>query len=345
MRTLMTILAVLMAVVPAGAQSVIELRPVARLSAEAPVRLADVAALRGDEAGRLSEVRLDADPLRPGPDGRVRIDVDLVRTILAPMKDVNWSRLTLAGRACEIIRDTPAVTPAAPRARRPHEEPDRPAPGESATVRGLVRGWISELVGAGPDRLRVTFDEQDRELLDQPVAGRRVEIQPGGTSDRLPLQIKVFEGERIAAAGTVRAEVRVKRSVLVVRQGIPRGQSITAEDFTLDEQWLAPRVRPASAARAVGSVARGSLRAGEVLDEDDFELPLVVKKGDLVTVHCLSGLVKVELVARAMEAGRDGEVIALQAADSRRTFQARMSGPGRAVVVTDDEASSTEVRS
>lgn len=342
MRMLLIILAVLTTAVVARAQSVIELRPVARLAAEAPVRLADVAELRGPEALALAEVRLDGEELPSGRDGWMTVDVALVRGVLAGRKDVNWGRLSLVGRACAVRRAEPGHAGHAG-----HADMAEPAAGDQGaaapavdparSVRGLVRARIAELVGADGDRLRVTFEDHDRSLLDEPVAGRRVELHPVGTSDKLPFEVMIYEGDRIAASGTVRADVRVKRPVVVLKRGLARGASISPEDVSADERWMGPRARPATAARAIGAVARSSLRAGEVLDDSDFEAPIVVKKGDLVTVHCLAGLVKVEMVARALGPGRDGEVVVFQAGDSKRTFQARMSGPGRAVVVTDGE--------
>lgn len=319
------------------AQGTIELRPVARLAADAPVMLGDVADLRGPDAEALAGVRVDEEPLRTMRDGWASVDVALVREALSKRRDVNWARLTLVGRACSIRRDAPRAAEASEPV---PEELEGGRTGETdpaRCVRGLVTARIAEVLGAGPGRLRVSYEEQDRGILDEPVLGRRVEVQPVGSSDRMPIQVTVFEGERIVASGTVRAGVKVKRPVLVIRRGLARGQAIGAEDFTSDEQWLAPRARPATAARAIGAVTRAALRAGEVLDEQDFEAPLVVRKGELVTVHCLSGLVKVEMVARAMQPGRDGEIVAFQATDSRRTFQARMSGRGRAVVLTDAE--------
>ncbi|MCC6677065.1 MAG: flagellar basal body P-ring formation protein FlgA [Phycisphaerales bacterium] len=344
-RAVAAFIAVIAAAGAVLAQGTIELRPVARLAGAGPVTLGDVAELRGPEAEALAGVVLDEEPLSAGPGGWRSVDIARVREVLGKRKEVNWSRLTLVGRVCAIRREEPrpATPPELPESADPAEGRPMSEADMARCVRGMVWARIAEITGAGPERLRVSFDEQDRALLDQPVIGRRIELQPAGTSDRLPMQVTIFEGERIVASGTVRVDVKVKRPVLVVRRGLTRGQAITADDFTADEQWLAPRVRPATAARAVGAIARSALRAGEVLDESDFEAPLVVKKGELVTVHCLSGMVKVEMVARAMQAGRDGEVVAFQAADSKRTFQARMSGRGRAVVVTDGEA--TEERS
>lgn len=325
-------LVLLLTGVCAAAQGTITLKPVARLEAGAAVTIADVADLTGPEALALADVRLDAQRL-PVRDGSAVVDVERVREILNERKDVHWGRLTLAGRSC-VVRHVQREAPAAEATPAEADPTLRPEHVEPGTVRAMLAEKIAEMLRAGPDRLRLTFDQNDREVLDLATAGRVVEAQPTGSSDRMTLDVKVFEGERMLTRAAVRVDVRVKRPVLVVRQGISRGQKIGPDDFSLDDQWLALKARPASAAGVVGAIARSSIRAGKVLDETDFEPETIVRKGELVTVHCLAGLVRVETVARAMSAGKDGEVINFQAQDdSKRTFQARMSGRGRAVAV------------
>ena len=65
------------------------------------------------------------------------------------------------------------------------------------------------------------------------------------------------------------------------------------------------------------------------------EAPIVIKRGDLVNIHCISGSILIELQRmRARRDGREGETIEFESADGKRTrLQARVSGPGRAVIV------------
>lgn len=321
----------------AVAQSTIALRPVVRLASEASaVTLADVADLAGEEATRLASTPLTEIWPAADKDGWRRLDVEQVRSVLSARKDVNWGRVTLVGHVCMARRDDPEPTKPEAKSAEPSKAPEEID--DTGTVRATVRAKVAEVLRASPDRLRLKFEDHDRELLGMAVAGRFVEVQPVGQSDRMPMQVTVYEGERIIASGTVRVDVRVKRPVLVVRQGLSRGQKIGPEDVTSDEQWLPAKTRPATAASVIGTVAKTAVRAGKVLEEADAESPVIVRKGDLVAVHCLAGLVKVETIGRAMQNGRDGEVVPFQAQDSKRVFQARMSGHGRAVAVATGEA-------
>ena len=53
-------------------------------------------------------------------------------------------------------------------------------------------------------------------------------------------------------------------------------------------------------------------------------------------MDCVSGGFVVTGSGRAMEAGREGQVITLQAIKSKHTFRARIVSAGRAVTVTGE---------
>jgi len=77
---------------------------------------------------------------------------------------------------------------------------------------------------------------------------------------------------------------------------------------------------------------RRALRARQPLYAYDIKKPVVVKKGELVTlVFALPGI---ELTAQgqALADGGKGDVIAVLNARSRRTIEGRVSGPGTVAV-------------
>jgi flagella basal body P-ring formation protein FlgA len=104
-----------------------------------------------------------------------------------------------------------------------------------------------------------------------------------------------------------------------------------------EQRWLSPSMAAAGEG-AIGQVVRGRIGAGEVVLGRDVEPPMVARRGDVVSVDCLAGGLVVRTTARATENGREGEVITLQALNSKRTFRARMDGPGRAVLLADGPA-------
>ncbi len=325
----------------ASGHGTIVLKAATRVGPEAPVTLADVANLVGPDAEALAPVVVlpAAERGRNGKDaGREMVSAEQVRAAIdswepAPGgRPVNWGRLTLGGGTCMILPplSTPAAGPKGPAA--PTEAP------ETGMVRGVIAARLGLLLGVERADLRLTFDEADRELLDLSAAGRTVDTRPTGMSDRVPLAVTVYEtgGARIVAAKTVRVGVRVRRTIVAAAEGAVkrRGELVGPTDVTTQERWVGPAAAFLPLERVVGAAVKTRLVPGEPITQRDVEPPMVVDRGDLVSVHCVSGLVVVRMTARALGEARDGEIVRLQSlADGDRTFYGRMDGRGRAVAV------------
>ena len=285
--------------------------------------LADVAELRGDAAVGLGGLVV-------GEAGATRVDLAAVRRALEGRVGTNLGRLTLSGSACA-VRVGAAMSAVAPTA----GGATAPAGAALETVRTRVAAKIAEVVGVEAAGLRLAFDEgaAGRALLGMGVAGRTVVVQPAGAGERMPLSVRVYEGDRLLASGTVRVGVLVRREVVVARRDLTRGAAFDAERVGAETRWVEPGVSPAAMADVLAATARGRVEAGGVIETRHIETPLAVKKGDLVAVDCLSGSVAVRRTARARAAGREGDVIEVQTLESRKSFRARVSGPGTAVLV------------
>ncbi|MFZ2874259.1 MAG: flagellar basal body P-ring formation chaperone FlgA [Phycisphaerales bacterium] len=303
------------------AEGTITLRGVARIEASAPVLLRDVAELDGSEAVTLGESVVA--PAGPRP---ATVTLSQVRGALEA-GGANLGRLTLRGSSCSVLAPVapPTATPA-----------EIPAP-VGNSVRSVVAGRVAELLGVGPADLRLTFESRDDALLGVPTQDRTVAVQPAGEGDRLPLTVRVYEEDRIVAQGQVRVSVLVRRRVLVTTAALSRGASIRASGLLEEERWLPPSSAPATGTDLDGQVLRNRLGVGQVVEMQDIEPPLVVKRGDVVAVDCLSGAFSVRTTARALSPGRLGEVIQFQSLSSKRTFRARVSGPGLAVTLAPGE--------
>lgn len=305
------------------AQGVIELRAVARVPSGLPVLLGDVAQLFGADAEALAEV-----VVRSSAGAGDSISIEDVRRAINRSGRVHWGRLSLRGSTCrleETVRAEP-VGPAVP-------GPIAPVSSNPAgTVRAIVIDRISTIAQAPREEMRLTFAPEDDDLLELPVAGRTVEVTPTGLSDRLPLAVRIFEGERIVRNRTIRVGVEVRRGVVIAAASRRRGETISESDITQETQWLGLAARPATVEQVIGASPRSRVSAGQVVMADDVAAPLVVNKGEQVTVYCVQGTFVVTVRARALAAGRDGELVQFEALDSRRTFLARMDGRGRAVI-------------
>ena len=324
----------------------IALRPAVRAVADRALTLADVADLSGAEAEALAGVVVHAG-LGAGERGVVRM-----RDVRAALDahGVNWGRISVRGSECELVVAAAPKTERAPAAERSAPEPRHQtvSASDSPTVRTEVAGTLANLFGVALEDLQIAFDDADGALLATGGEGRRIEVQPAASpsASRIPLNVWVYEGDRVVVSGQIRADVRVRRDAVIATAALRRGQTISAGDVTLETLWTEPSAGApiASLEEAVGQVSRTRIPAGTAIRADHIERAMVVKRGDLVTVHCVSGGIVVKAPARAQSDGRDGEVIEFKLDKSKRPFLARISGAGRAVMVSGSGGGATEER-
>ena len=343
-RTWVTLALGLLAALSVGAGAdTITLRAWASLPRDAAeARLADVADLEGAHAQALAQTVVLADAgraVRTGG-GSATVDMQTVRAALDGVK-VNWGRVALRGSAC-VVRFAPEPAPRASDSAKPVAKADRgPAPAtpvDPGTVRAVVARRLADLFGVGTEDLRITFDPGTESLLamraDAP--GRVVEVRPGasGASSRVPVQITVYDGDRVAASGLAQADTLLRKQAVVLTSPLRKGETISEGHLREEERWVTAGegAGVTTVADVVGGQARSRMSPGTVLRSDSVLKPVVVRKGDLVVVHAVSGGLVVRTPARAMSEGREGEVIEFRLEKSKKTFTARVDGKGRAVL-------------
>ena len=80
-------------------------------------------------------------------------------------------------------------------------------------------------------------------------------------------------------------------------------------------------------------VVKNRVESGAVFLQDDVEPAVLVRRGDIVTVACLSGSIVVNIRARALGPGREGDMIDLApTTNPKARVRAKVIGPGQAVV-------------
>ena len=120
--------------------------------------------------------------------------------------------------------------------------------------------------------------------------------------------------------------------VLIYARNINAGELIAAEDLT----WSANDVvRPAGAVRSpeevIGFTAKYALRSGQAVEGRQISPPKVVRKNDMIYVDWSEGGVTLSLQARALDDGAVGQTIQVLNTQSKKTIEAVVAGPGRAV--------------
>ena len=312
----------------ARGQDSIRVRESIERAAPGAITLADVAELSGEGAAKLGGLIVVSN----AGAGESTISLETIRGLLEARDDVNWGRLELRGGTCRVWVGKPEPVKPKAAAAKASKEP-APIP-DGPIVRRLIEERIVAALKVPAADVKLTFEDRDAELLNTSVVGRASDITLVGSSPEQPVSVTLYEGDRIAASGTVRVGVRVRRMAAVLSDDVKRGEEISAANVTGEERWLPHTVDFVPVDDAIGRVAKAALPRGKVLEASDVQAPVVVKKGELVRVHCVNGSFVLKTTARALADGRMGELVTLQPVGSARTFQARMDAPGIAVLAS-----------
>tara|TARA_R110000782_G_scaffold13976_13_gene40988 strand:- start:2242 stop:3261 length:1020 start_codon:yes stop_codon:yes gene_type:complete len=307
----------------------VSLRPTVRLAPGETVTLGSIARIDGDEAGTLEGLAVGSEAVAPGR--WTTVEAEAVRGVIEASGARTGSVVVVGARSSVTRRgETPGAATA-------HPAGGEPAEG-TVVVRDHIESWVQSRFSVRPQDVRVAIDERDRAMATMPTQGRVVEIQPVGTSSRMVLRVRVYERDRIEAEQTVRLTIEVRTMAPVAAVPLRRGEKVGDGSFEVREIWTDPIDPPADPATVVGQVARRGVNPGEVIRTGDLEPPVLVHRGQDVSVRMVRGSVVVTSTARARHDAMEGEMVELEAKDrSGRRFTARVAGPGRVVMIDPTE--------
>jgi flagella basal body P-ring formation protein FlgA len=358
---LIAVLAALLFGATATAQTTIELHENATVPAGSAVRLDQVAALAGpDAAGLGGVIVLTAEA---GRSSATLARESVKAAINTGRPSVSWARTVLRGGDVQItFAAKPAEQPAPSLATTPVPPPAAPEPAPAAapaaapiqrgtrTLRDELARTLADTAGVEPATLTLRTDNlaaPDQQLLGQPISPSwkvRIQVLGATPSGRTTVRIDAYDGDRVAAGRTLVVDALVQRDVLVVAAvgGLGREQTIAAPDVRLDSRTVtvseSARLAAVTPEAVIGTVVKRRIEPGKPILPSDVAAPkaaILVKRGDDVAVSCISGGMVIKTKAKALTSARDGETVTLQIEGSKKTFTARMSGPGQAVMSLD----------
>lgn len=148
-----------------------------------------------------------------------------------------------------------------------------------------------------------------------------------------------FQTRNGATQIPVYADVAItSKPIVVAARPIERGAIITAADIELRNVDLTaggPLRRPAIVAvgDAIGMEVRHAIRAGEPLFFDQLRSPVVVKRGEVITVTSQAGGIRVRTTARARQDAAVGELVQVESLETRERYDVRVTGPREATIL------------
>jgi flagella basal body P-ring formation protein FlgA len=155
------------------------------------------------------------------------------------------------------------------------------------------------------------------------------------STGRFAALLKISDSQAAAAGLRFTGRAIEIIEVPVLARMIERGEIISPRDIVIDRM---PRSAIRSdiitdANRLTGMSARRNLREGVPLTRDLLMEPILVQRGDLVTIVYRSTGLTLTTRGRALSAGARGEVIQIFNIQSKRTVEAEVSGPGFVTVM------------
>lgn len=354
-------LAIVVASIVAINAAAAEIRLRDKMEATSPVvRLDDVAeisAADGLELQRLSRTLLMPAPA-PGTQRFVRLRE--VQDMLAAQGE-DLSRLQFSG-ASQVAVATPGATPeAAPRAATGGRI-DRQAVMLAGQVKqpaaaaieerkpldeaqaDILRGRLNELVveyltakAGHREDWRVNCNVPDRtlELLDGAVSAPKCS---GGEAPWTGRQrfVFTFSTSKGRVQLSVAADVGLAMRAVVAIRPIQKGGVITAAHVqlqTIDFMEHGDRGDPVdSVEKIIGMEARQAIKAGDTVFTNQVSPPLLVKRGEDITVLSRGGGIRVRTMARAVQDGARGDLVQVETLDKKDRYDARVTGTREVVV-------------
>lgn len=226
---------------------------------------------------------------------------------------------------------TPAVEAAFPAQKEAPEQAD-------------FAGWLSESVKS---YLTGEFDRPGQSVesmkINIPASRRAPEDydsydisipRRSGQGSRVFLLVSFSHKERIVAKLNVIADVKLSRDVVVAKKSISRGKAVNGDDLEVVKKTVGPfeKLVEPDISKVAGMQAVRNIRAGAILRLNQLSWPKMVSAGDVVSIIAKSGHMVITVTGEARQDGDRGEWIKVTNTESKKTFSARVTGPGEVKV-------------
>ncbi|MGE5554156.1 MAG: flagellar basal body P-ring formation chaperone FlgA [Betaproteobacteria bacterium] len=288
------------------------------------IRLGDVARIVGDQSEQAQVATLTGLVLgqapRPGQ----------VRTLTRGQVVV---RLRQAGLDPEEVEFTGSESVAV-------RQPGRLLGREEAE--GLYRREIARLLAVEEDRVALSLVNWTEPVVPEGELGFRVrggvaQVARAVATGTLTGPVDLTVNGEAQATLRPRAVISVRVPAVVTREGLARGSVIRPGQVDVVEVELArlPDGALRTLEEAEGKQVARSVPTGTPLSRTDVMVPVVIRRGDRVTLCAETGGLILTAQGLALEEGGIGEVIKVQNAQSNRTVEGVVRGAGQVLVNLD----------
>jgi flagellar basal body P-ring formation protein FlgA len=289
----------------------------------AVVTLGDVAtihALDQETVDKLTSLELFP---APAPGGRRFVSVRKIQDMLF-RRGVNLAEHDISGSSqVAVLGATPATE---------NERRDAPSAAlvkrANARLAQAVARYLRETVSASkPWIVDVKLDEHQVRLTTGPRSSMSVR---GGMAPWLGLQrfeITIDSGSE-SSAFQIDADVSLPPDVVITVRALPRGRVISAADVRLQPVSTSDTSsdRFYQTQDVIGLETTTAVGAGRPLIRKTVRQPLLIRRGDVVTVFARAAGISVRVMARARDDGSLGDAVSVESMLDRTVYLARVSG-------------------
>jgi len=321
---------------PVGTACAAEIRLIDRVTVEPGiVKLGDVAELFGAPekvTDRLAEVELF-----PAPVGKRQETVSARRVIdILVRRGVSFGEHRISGSSRITLVPAERRAAESKRQRRSDQivEQHELEAAEIAVERALLRLLDRETRSLDADTEATEWQVEFKLTPQQAIWILESEYRFSVSGGVAPFDgSQRFEVAAVVRDGQVhrfRLQVKTKRPrrVVVAVQNLPRGTVILDSDVrmeTLDDSNNL-RAVATSLEEVVGKESTGSLRANKPIPTRSLREPILVRRGEFVTVIAISGGIRIETQGKARQDGSLNQLIAVETmGKKRKSYQARVS--------------------
>jgi flagella basal body P-ring formation protein FlgA len=194
-------------------------------------------------------------------------------------------------------------------------------------VREATTRYLREHGQAGALNVRSQLtDAQAQAVL---RAGRRLVVNGADKPLEGDQELEIVgEGDQGVVRFSVSVQVEPAQMVVVATRVIPRGALVRPDDVQLAGAEVAAGAGDVVTAidTVVGREVAKTIPAGRPVEAASLRSPLMIRRGEVVTVHSRAAGIRVKTVARAKQDGGQGELVELESIPNRKTFLARVCG-------------------
>lgn len=160
--------------------------------------------------------------------------------------------------------------------------------------------------------------------------GSQMQLSADLTQARSRVNVRVSCGGEAPWGMYVPANIAIYKPVVVAARNLSRGDRVIDKDVRIEDRDILSNghLPLTSTEEAVGLLVTRSVAQGVEITDNMLERPVLVKRGDRVTLVSKAGSIAVSTVVEARENGREGERIRVKNLGSGRTVDATVTADG-----------------